>query len=36
MTTGAWIMLAITWSIVIYFTAHFFWQVIKKGGDKES
>jgi hypothetical protein len=27
MTTAAWIMLAITWTIVIGFTSRFFWKV---------
>lgn len=27
MTTGAWIMLFVTWAIVIGFTVKFFWKV---------
>ena len=30
MTTGAWVMLIATWSIVIYFTVKFFWMVRRK------
>ena len=30
MTTGAWLMLIATWSIVIFFTVKFFWMVLKK------
>jgi hypothetical protein len=30
MTTGAWVMLIVTWSIVSYFTFKFFWMVLKK------
>jgi len=29
MTPAAWIMLIITWSIIVYFTAKFFWKVLK-------
>lgn len=29
MTTNAWIMLGITWSVVIFFTAKFFIKVLK-------
>ena len=29
MTTGAWMMLAITWSVIITFTATFFWMVYR-------
>jgi hypothetical protein len=28
MTTAAWTMLAVTWTIVVYFTARFFWLVL--------
>jgi len=28
MTAGAWLMLGVTWSVVIYFTARFFWRVL--------
>ena len=30
MTTGAWVTLIATWSIVIYFTVKFFWMVLRK------
>jgi hypothetical protein len=30
MTTGAWWMLGVTWTIVTYFTLKFFWMVLKK------
>ena len=30
MTTGAWVMLLATWTIVIYFTVKFFAMVLKK------
>jgi hypothetical protein len=29
MTAAAWIMLAVTWTIVIGFTGRFFWKVLK-------
>ncbi len=29
MTSAAWIMLIITWTIIIYFTAKFFLRVLK-------
>jgi hypothetical protein len=28
MTTGAWLMLLATWTVVILFTARFFWKVL--------
>jgi hypothetical protein len=28
MTTIAWAMLAVTWSIIVFFTARFFWMVL--------
>jgi hypothetical protein len=28
MTTTAWVMLAVTWSIIVFFTARFFWMVL--------
>jgi len=28
MTTGAWLMLVATWSVVIFFTGRFFWRVL--------
>jgi hypothetical protein len=30
MTTGAWIMLLVTWSIVIGITTRFFWKILRK------
>ena len=30
MTGGAWIMLVLTWSVVIWFTAKYFWMVLRK------
>ena len=29
MTTQAWIMLGITWAVILYFTGKFFWMVLK-------
>ncbi len=29
MTTTAWIMLGVTWAIIIFFTGRFFWKVLK-------
>lgn len=29
MTGTAWAMLIVTWSIIIFFTAKFFWMVLK-------
>ena len=29
MTTQAWLMLGVTWGVVIFFTARFFWIVLK-------
>jgi hypothetical protein len=29
MTGAAWIMLGITWSVVIFFTGRFFWKVLQ-------
>jgi len=29
MTTSAWIMLGITWAIVLFFAGRFFWMVLK-------
>ena len=28
MTTAAWTMLLITWAVVFFFTARFFWKVL--------
>ena len=36
MTTGAWIMLGITWAIVICFTARFYYIILKRGGGKDT
>jgi hypothetical protein len=30
MTRAAWIMLAATWAVIVYFTARFFRMVLKK------
>lgn len=30
MTTGAWWMLVVTWTIVAFFTFKFFWMILKK------
>jgi len=30
MTTSAWIMLAVTWSVIVYFTVTFFLAVLRK------
>lgn len=30
MTTSAWIMLVVTWTIVLYFTTRFLWMVLTK------
>jgi hypothetical protein len=29
MTTTAWLMLLVTWSIIIFFTGRFFWMVLQ-------
>ncbi len=29
MTSQAWIMLGVTWSVILYFTGKFFWMVLK-------
>jgi hypothetical protein len=29
MTGAAWLMLAATWAVVLFFTAKFFWMVLK-------
>jgi hypothetical protein len=29
MTTSAWIMLAVTWSAILFFTGKFFWMVLE-------
>lgn len=29
MTGGAWGMLIVTWSVIIFFTARFFWMVLR-------
>lgn len=28
MTTAAWIMLGVTWAVILYFTGKFFWKVL--------
>ncbi len=28
MTSAAWLMLVVTWLVIIYFTAKFFWMVL--------
>jgi hypothetical protein len=28
MTTAAWIMMLVTWSVIIFFTGRFFWKVL--------
>lgn len=30
MTGAAWAMLVATWTVVIWFTAKFFWMIVKK------
>lgn len=30
MTTAAWIMLGVTWSVIVFFTATFFIAVVRK------
>lgn len=30
MTLSAWVMLGVTWSVVVFFTARFFWMVLRK------
>jgi hypothetical protein len=30
MTRSAWAMLLLTWGVVIFFTAKFFWMVLRK------
>jgi len=29
MTTNAWIMLGVTWTVVVFFTARFFMKILK-------
>jgi len=29
MTTPAWLMLAATWTVILYFTGRFFWSVVR-------
>jgi hypothetical protein len=29
MTTAAWLMLMVTWGIILYFTGKFFWMVLQ-------
>jgi hypothetical protein len=28
MTPSAWLMLIVTWSVIVYFTARYFWMVL--------
>ena len=35
MTLAAWIMLSVTWGIVLFFTGRFFWMVLKTPPRKE-
>lgn len=39
MTAGAWLMLAVTWSIIVSFTGYYFWKVLvtppRSDGDSE-
>jgi hypothetical protein len=29
MTAAAWIMMGVTWTVVVFFTAKFFWMVLR-------
>ena len=29
MTTGAWVMLGVTWGVILFFTGKFFWMVLQ-------
>lgn len=33
MTTAAWIMLILTWSVVLSFTVRFLWLALRRGED---
>ena len=35
MTTSAWITMLLTWGVILYFTARFFWKVYRSPGRKE-
>ncbi len=35
MTSGAWTMLIVTWTIVIGITARFFWKILRRPARKE-
>lgn len=36
MTSSAWIMLAVTWTIIIGFTSRFFWKVLTNPGKSDT
>ncbi len=35
MTPAAWIMLASTWAVIVYFTARFLWKIVAPPGARE-
>ncbi len=35
MTLAAWIMLASTWAVIVYFTARFLWRVVAPPATRE-
>ena len=36
MTAAAWVMLAVTWTVICFFTGRFFWMVLKTPPTPES
>lgn len=36
MTIAAWVTMLITWSVITYFTARFFWLLVRRGKSDRS
>jgi hypothetical protein len=36
MTVAAWITMLLTWSVITFFTARFFWLLVRRGSSGKS
>ncbi len=36
MTVAAWITMLLAWSVITFFTFHFFWKLVRKGRSDKS
>ena len=35
MTVAAWVTMLLAWSVITFFTARFFWLLVRKGNSEE-